>query len=270
MALGHAMNARPNGHEIMLAAAYRPRLIGSSRTWVPLAHPLQIDPELFSAPAQSFLSLAGSDAEGADHLAMLGEVAGRRIPELHREFGVSNAFLASFTNIMEAQRTGAELSGFQFDRLVRAFEDSDTDAGARWFWRPGERLLGPEHYGAAVGCLVDRIYDAGFDEEGANDFRFRQATALAHEAHKKSPRILPLPSGLEETHALIEWAPAFLSSFALNCRRGTARQYLLAKSSALSRPYLSLVGDASFLIRLAPELLAFYLILWELTERQSQ
>lgn len=270
MSVGDAIRGRPDGVEIMLAAAFQPRSIGSSRTWVPLAHPLQIDPEVFGAPAQTFLSLAGSDAEGADHLAVLGEVAGRSIPELHRGFGVSNAFLASFSNIVEAQRSGAELSGFQFDRYIKAFEEIGTDAGARWFWRPGERLLGPEHYGAALGHLVDRIYDAGFDEEGANDFRFRQATALAHEAHKRAARVLPLPSGLEETQALIEWAPAFFSSFALNCRRGAAREYLQKQSVALGRGYLSLVGDASFLIRLAPELLAFYLILWELTERQPK
>ncbi len=270
MTLGDEIRARPEGKEIMLAAAFQQRMIGSSRTWVPLAHPLQIDQDIFSVPAQTFLSLAANDADGADHVAMLGEVAGRSIPDLHRDFGVSHAFLAAFSNIIEAQRTGAELTGFQFERFVKAFEDSDVDAGARWFWRPGERLLGPEHYGAALGRLVDRIYDAGFDEEGANDFRFRQVTALAHEAHKHSPRILPLPHGLEDTHALIEWAPAFLSSFALNCRRGTARQYLQNYATALGRPYLSLVGDASFLIRLAPELLAFYLILWELTERQSK
>ena len=74
----------------------------------------------------------------------------------------------------------------------------------------------------------------------------------------------PLPSGIEVTHTLIELAPAFISGFARASRRGTAPAYFTALAHKLARPHRRLVGDAAFLIRLAPELLAFFLLFWEL------
>jgi hypothetical protein len=78
--------------------------------------------------------------------------------------------------------------------------------------------------------------------------------------NEKTP---PLPRGIETSHALIELAPAFISGFARTSRRGSTAAYLSALALKLGRPYRKLIGDAAFLIRLGPELLAFFLLLWE-------
>ena len=124
----------------------------------------------------------------------------------------------------------------------------------------------------ALPWLIDRLYDAGLEEDGSNDGRIRAATSLGHAAFKLHERTPPLPRGIEEsTHAILEWVPAFYSGFARASRQDFAEEYLKQIASTLERPYRSLIGDASFLIRLAPELFAFFLLLWELaSERQLQ
>jgi hypothetical protein len=82
---------------------------------------------------------------------------------------------------------------------------------------------------------------------------------------------LPPPIGLELTHGIFEFAPSFISGFAYASRHDAAADYLNRLAGGLKRPYRAVIGDASFLIRLAPELFTFYLLLWELTsERQSK
>jgi hypothetical protein len=195
---------------------------------------------------------------------MLAEADGKRIPEIHRAIEISAAFLMAFRNFRAALTTSEELRGFDFTTYSGLFAQFDTDAGARWFWRPGDKLLGPEHYGAALGRLIDRLHEAGLEEEGSNDLRIRAAMSLCNEAKRLNEKTPPLPRGIETSHALIELAPAFISGFARASRRGTAAAYLTALADKLARPYRRLVGDAAFLVRLGPELLAFFLIFWEL------
>jgi len=124
--------------------------------------------------------------------------------------------------------------------------------------------LGPPHYGAAIGRLIDRLYDAGLDEDGSNDGRIRAAATLAHAASRLKADTLPIPADIEITHDIFEFVPAFISGFARASRQAAAEEYLRALAERLDRPYGAVVSYASFLIRLAPELLAFYLLLWEM------
>jgi hypothetical protein len=266
MALGQELAKRTGGNIALLESAYLPPQPGSNKSWVPLAHPLQINPGLYGVTFSAFLTLGSLTGDGADHLAMLAEAAGSSIPQLHCDVGLSPAFFPAFENFQRAERTGEKLRGFDFAKYSQFFSIYDTDPGARWFWQPGDTLLGPAHYGAAIGCLIDRFFDAGLEQDGFNDMRFRQAASLAGAASRAKEKTLPVPQGIEISHALIEMAPAFLSGFARHSRQGTTESYLQAMSAQLERPYRSLVGDAAFLIRLAPELLAFYLLLWELAE----
>ena len=59
--------------------------------------------------------------------------------------------------------------------------------------------MGPAHYGAALGRLIDRFYDAGLEEEGSNDARIRTANSLAHTAARAQEKTLPPPLGIELT-----------------------------------------------------------------------
>jgi hypothetical protein len=204
-------------------------------------------------------------------LALLAETSGKSIQEIHRDMGISLAYLMAFANFTQAQQADMELHGFDFEKYKQLFQHLDTDPSARWFWRPGDELLSPAHYGAALGRMIDRLYEAGLEEERANAVRIPAATALARSAFMLQPKTLPLPHGIEETHAILEFVPAFFSGFARASRQGTAESYLRGIADNFRRPFWSVIGDASFLIRLAPELLAYYLLLWELaTERKPQ
>ena len=271
MTLGQLLVDKPGGLPQLLLSAHQPPSVGAARSWVPLAHPLKILPSLYGSPAHSFLSLATDTAEGLEHLALLAETSGKSIQEIHRDMGISLAYLMAFANFTQAQQADMELHGFDFEKYKQLFQHLDTDPSARWFWRPGDELLSPAHYGAALGRMIDRLYEAGLEEERANAVRIPAATALARSAFMLQPKTLPLPHGIEETHAILEFVPAFFSGFARASRQGTAESYLRGIADNFRRPFWSVIGDASFLIRLAPELLAYYLLLWELaTERKPQ
>jgi hypothetical protein len=270
MDTGKQIAGAPEKRSLLLASAHLPREPGTAKSWVPLSHPLQILPSLYASPVTCFRSLAENVSEGSEELAVLAETAGRSIPEIHRTFGLSPAFLMAFANFEEAHRRGRPLRGFDFNRYRQLFQSFDTDPAARWFWRRGNELLGPAHCGAAIGRLIDRFYDAGLEQEGSNDARIRAANSVAHAASRLQERTLPSPTGIELTHGIFEFAPAFISGFAHASRRDAAADYLNRLAVRLERPYRAIIADASFLIRLAPELLAFYLLLWELSsERQS-
>jgi hypothetical protein len=269
MALGQTVAQTADGARQLLCSAYHRRVPGTAKSWVPLSHPLQITQTLYGAEPMCFLSLTSQLSEGADHLAILAETHGRLIPEIHKSMEISPAFLMAFRNFMAAQRTFEELRGFDFARYSALFSQFDTDVGARWFWRPGDRALGPEHYGAALGRLIDRLHEAGLEQEGANNQRINAAMSLCNTASLQGEKSPPLPRAIETSHALIELAPAFISGFARASRRGSAADYLNRLAGRLQRPYRRVIGDAAFLIRLGPELLAFFLLLWELESERA-
>lgn len=280
MAVGGELSRQAEGLGVLLPGAHLPPQPGASKSWIPLAHPLQISVSLYGAPANSFFALSTGVSEGSEHLAVLAETAGRTIQEVHKTIGLSPAFLMAFDNFQRASRLFEKtrhahqpvpvLRGFSFERYTQIFRSMDSNPGARWFWRLGDELLGPAHYGAAIGRLLDRLLDAGLEEEGANDARLRNATALANAAFRQKEKTLPMPTGVEGSHAILEWIPAFISGFARASRAGSPDSYLRIMGNATERPYRSLIGDASFLVRLAPELFAFYLTLWELgSEKQA-
>jgi len=277
-ALGTELIEKAGGLPLLLLAAHQPLPIGTSKSWVPLAHPLQIFPSLYESPARCFSTLTTYSDDGAEHLSFLAETVGKSIQEIHRTICLWPFFLPSFENFRQAQESFKEtrynnviLQGFDFEKFKQSFMAMDNDPGARWYWRPGDELLGPAHYGAAFGRLIDRLYEAGLEDEGGNDARIRAATTLARYSEKLKPSVLPLPRGLvEDPHAILEWVPYFFSGFARACRTGSAEGYLQEIAREMDRPYRSVIGDASFLVRLAPELFAYYLFLWELVERELQ
>ena len=269
MYLGNLLLDRPCGFPQMLLAANQAPPAGAARNWVALAHPLQIQPTLYGSPTLAFATLAAGAADGSEHLALIAETSCKTIPEIHRELGLSPAYLMAFANFAQAQQSDEELRGFDFEGYKLGFRQIDTNPGARWFWQPGDELLGPAHYGAALGRMIDRLYEAGLEEEGANAARMPAATSIAKSASMLHAETLPVPQGIEETHAIFELAPAFFSGFARASRQGTAKTYLKDISDQLGRPIRSVIRDASFLIRLAPEMLAYYLLLWELAKERN-
>lgn len=254
-ALGKRLVATDEGRALLISAAHVLPPPGSPKSWIPLVHPLRIFPELYGAPFNSFLPAVKEGLEAPDHLLVLGEAANRSAIELHQAVGLSVAYLSAFNNVWTAQ-------GFSFERYVTLFQQLSADyPEQRWFWRPGDELLGPAHYSAAITSFIDRLYEAGLEDEGANDVRIRHAATVANWAARMQARVIPMPTEMEISHGIIELIPYFISGFARASRQGTAAEYLRALAERVER---SVVDDASFMIRLAPELLTFYLLVWEL------
>jgi len=266
--LGSLLLARPGGREFLLSCAHMSSPSGAARSWVPLAHPLQINADLYGGPAISFHAVASRGEEGSDHLAILAATHHRRLREMTAAPALSPAFFASFRNFREAQNSDVPLADFSFDRYQQAFHSMDTRPGARWFWQISDELLGPAHYGAAMGRFSDRLYDAGLEEAGSNDARIAAATTLARRAERLKAKVPQLRDGVDQSHAILEWAPALFSGFAEASRRGHVAQYLDRLEAELERSRATILGDIAFLIRLGPELLAFFLLLWELVTRK--
>lgn len=269
MSAGNALTDSSQGLGLLLSCAHAPQQPGMARSWVPLAHPLQIVPSLYGAPPASFMRLAADVSEGSEHLALLAETAGRTIPEIHQAVEISPAFLMAFYNFAEAQVSNVPLHGFNFKKYKQLVGQLDTNPGERWFWRPGDQLLGPAHYGAALGRLIERLFEAGLGEEGSNEARIRTASTLAHAASRFNEKTLDTPQGIEISHDIFEFIPSLISGFARSSRQGRARDYFERMSSILGWSHREVVSHASFLIRLAPELLAFYLLLWELSSERE-
>ena len=119
MALGGSLIDKPGGLAMLLSSAHLPRQPGAARSWVPLAHPLQILVSLYGSPVESFRLLSADVSEGSEHLALLAETSGKTIPEIHGAIGLSPAFLMAFKNFAQAQRTNVELRGFRFPQIQR-------------------------------------------------------------------------------------------------------------------------------------------------------
>lgn len=268
MKLGTELAAAPGGMSLLLSCAHAPREAGATRRWVPIAHPLQIVPDLYALPASRFSCLAADVSEGSDHLATLADTAGWSLPRIHQRFGLSLAFLTAFENYAQAFKSELPPVGFSFETYRQRFVEMDTNPGARWFWQPGDELLGPAHYGAALGRLIDRFLEAGLDEEGWNEERIRAASLLGHAAHRLNEPALPIPGGFEITHDVLECVPFFISGFARSSRRCATGDFVRGIARFLGCEERVVLVDASFLVRLAPELLAFYLLLWELASER--
>jgi hypothetical protein len=227
-------------------------------------------PDLYALPASRFSCLAADASDGSERLAMLADTAGRSLPQIHQTFGLSLAFLTAFENCAQAFKSELPPVGFSFETYKQRFVEMDTNPGARWFWQPGDELLGPAHYGAALGRLIDRFIEAGLDEEGWNEERIQAASLLGHASHRLKEPALPIPSGFEITHDVLECVPFFISGFARSSRRCATGDFVRRIARFLGCEERVVLVDASFLVRLAPELLAFYLLLWELaSERRS-
>lgn len=78
---------------------------------------------------------------------------------------------------------------------------------------------------------------------------------------------LTTPAKLVDQLSLVEALPAFVSVAARKSRSGAAVEHWFGLAAQVGRPLSEIVEDLGFLLRLAPDLFAFYLLLWELVRK---
>lgn len=242
--------------------------------WVPILHPLQFAPDLYAAAPQAFAALSASVDPGVTEMAALATLNTARLRELSH---LHPTVYLAFRNLQAARDKGSRLEGFDPARCFRNLPLVDGDPSAGWFWR-GTPLLGPDHWRAAHLRLVERLDAAGLflddtAEEGPNSRRQGSLQRLMHAAWTLAPEKLrpPAPRRSQESEEPAQvdlWCSALLSGFARASRFNEVTEYVDTVSTRAGMPPAQALTSIAFMLRLAPELFAFHLLLWQIAKER--
>ncbi len=273
--IGQRLQALPGGDGVVMRAACLPPPDHAAPGWVPILHPLQFLPDLYAAAPQAFASLAASIDPGVAEMAALATLNTARLRELSHLLHTT-VYLA-FRNRQDAHNKGTRLEGFEPERFFTILPCVDDNPSAGWFWR-GAPLLGPDHWRAAHLCLAERLAAAGLfiedtAEEGPNSRRQESLQRLMHAAWILAPEKLRPPAPLrspesDEPAPVDLWGSALLSGFARASRLNEVTGYVEAVSKQAGMPTEQAFTSIAFMLRLAPELFAFHLLLWQIAKER--
>lgn len=266
-ALGAILSARPDGKRLLIRACGFGPPPGSSPTWVPMLHPVQLVPDLFEAVGSSFRDYSVEDGDALSGPSVLNSVSRiDRVRQAAQRVPVTGMFFMGFENALEANRNDTvRLSGFQFTRYREVIEAySINEFGA---WHPGSEMLTAQHHEWALSRFVDRMIQVSPEGSNANQIRLpRAAQVILRSKSVRGEQFLPAREDLAEEFVAVEGAPAFFSLLARYSRARKSGEFWGELERACARPEEEVAADVGFLLRLGPELFAFYLVLWELVE----
>lgn len=272
--LGCRLRELRGGDGAVMRAACLPPPDHAAPGWVPILHPLQFAPDLYTAAPQAFAALAASVDPGVAEMAALATLNTARLRELSH---LHPTVYLAFRNLQAARDKGSRLEGFDPARFFRNLPLIDGDPSAGWFWR-GTPLLGPDHWRAAHLRLVERLDAAGLflddtAEEGPNSRRQGTLQRLMHAAWTLAPEKLRPPAprrsqDSEEPAQVDLWGSALLSGFARASRLNEVAEYVDTVSTRAGMPPAQSLTSIAFMLRLAPELFAFHLLLWQIAKER--
>ncbi len=267
--IGSSLLGFPGGAATLMEAGLALPPDGSPPSWVPIHHPLSVHPELYGTPAAAFHALCRCDAPGAAELARLADASPDAMPA-NKDFSI--AVVAGFGNAPQAAVSGERLADFSMLRYFAALQASDIDISAGYFWR-GEELLGPAHWRAAHRRLRERLEDAGLDADDRNPNRILAMQRLIQTTDRLFRVKEPVPKRAdpadEEPDDLMGcWCAGFFRHFTAACRERRVSAFLDELGRSLERNGGALLFDIGFLLRLGPELFAFYMLLNELAREK--
>ncbi len=272
--MGRALAEQPGGIGALMMAGAVPPPDHTVRSWIPLMHPIHILPGLYEASTTAFVGLSGSPDLGLAELSKLfslGRTPLRDQSQLH-----PTVYLA-FRNCREAENEDVSLSGFEPRKFFANLPLVDGNPSAGWFWR-GTPLLGPDHWRAAHLRFVERLEVAGMfmneeAEAGANSRRQEAVLRLSRSVWEMIPEFyrphVPLRStDREEPHSIDLWVAACLSAFAHESRMGNVDGFVVLLGKRLEWPSAKVLGTLALMLRLAPELFAFFLLAWQIAKER--
>ena len=273
-ALGYALAEQPGGQgALMMAAAIQPPE-HTVASWVPVAHPIQLRPRLYGAPTAAFAGLSVSPDPGISEMAKLFSLGRTR---LRNQFQLHPTVYFSFANSNEAENKGVELRGFKPQKFFEILPMVDDDPAAGWFWR-GASILGPDHWRAAHLRFVERLESAEMftgneAETGSNRRQERVLHHLIQTAWEMTPKAdrPPVPARLEEQEEpnnIDLWAAASLSMLAHASRMGEMEKIIEELQARLDWRSTKSLRAFSSLLRLAPELFTFFLLVWQIAKER--
>jgi hypothetical protein len=253
----------------------RPLPAGQASTWVPLRHPVEIASDLLSLEPIHFHAF-GAEGDGTEELQQLYRLASsERVRDASEALLVDPLFFLGFANWQDADRTSARLRDFSFSRLISTRKLMAPPRGSPSLWRPSEGRLSDWHHEWCVDRFIDRFQLAMPDvpDNKSNHERMlrlnRMISAMARD-HKAEA--VPVSDLLGDRCQLAYGVAPFLSAAAKAWRYNIFPAFLSDVSHRAATARQTILEDIGLLLRLAPELAAFYLLLWELvrmTERQG-
>jgi hypothetical protein len=273
ISIGQDLASRPGGLQVLLRACRATPTPAAGQTWIPLHHPLEIAPTLFSAPAAAFRELEAAE-DGSSALAVVADTADcQRVRDAMAHVPVSPIFFTGYANFPQAsQNASVALSGFRFPAYATAADVFDRNDVPAPFWSPERGHLTQAHHGWACARLAETVRQARQDPT-RNRHRLPLAALLARSAGlPEGEESLLAPETLANELDLVRCAPSFFSAFARASRReaycdGAIWTFFARLAQRVQRPINEVIRETGYLARLGEELLAFYLLFWELVER---
>lgn len=268
---------REKGGELAQDGQYSPLLQswglpptpGQSSSWVPLRHPVEIHPELLSVPPGYFHAI-GDEGDGTSELANLHAVAAlERVREASTTLQVDPSFFLGFANWMDAERQGVRLRGFSITSLNTMRGAMKSEPKIASSWRPSDGRLTSQHHDWCVENFIDRFEMA--EPNAARRVRLNRMVNML--SRDQRGQAIQVPERLVNRCQIAPSIAAFLSCASRAWRNGDFPAFLSDLSNGLGDRKEAVLEDVGFLLRLAPEITAFYLLLWELvhlSERNSQ
>ena len=247
----------------------------ASATWVPIHHPIEEFVNLFSAPLGYFSAFDGNDdGRGTEHLGYLQRFDSPRrfMADFMLEQQIELRVLASFNNFREVQlNRDLHLRGFEFHRFVEALKTAPIEERES-LWTPRQDRLSLAHHSWCCDRFADRLRDVNVPSH--NEHRLdallevcRSATDVSRDLNSSDAMYLPCPDRLVyagKYEDLLRFGPLVLSLLAKHSRGATSEDLVQKFGLLCIEHEIGVVQTFGFLIRLAPELFGFYLLLWEL------
>lgn len=268
--LGSSLASSSEGKRTLLRSWARPLPLDISSTWVPLRHPIEVAPDLLSGDILNFHVFQGAGTD-FEELGSLRHIAGlERVKEAIEALHVSPTFYTAFHNFAwVARNPNGSLLGFEIEKFVDHSANEPVELAA--FWKPSDCRLTPRHHAWCISRFIDRFEQASPTGQQLNGVRTERLNQLVHSMPRNCRRMaLPAPERLSDRLTLVDALPAFVSLTAKAARYGEAEAHWHSLATRVCRSQAEILEDVGFLLRLAPDLFAFYLLLWELVRRTEE
>ncbi len=243
---------------------------GQATSWVPLQHPVEIDPALLSIDLVYFHAF-GTAGDGTDELYQLYRLASvTRVREATGVLLVDPSFLFGFANWQQAANSNVRLRDFSFDQLLTTRRLLAAPERVPSSWRPTDGRLTDWHHEWCIERFIER-FQMFVPDDTSNHLRSVQLNrVITAGARDHKGRSIPVSDLLGNRCQLGHGVAPFFSAAAKAWRFQKFPLFLNELSQRTGSAQAEVLENIGLLLRLAPEVIAFYLLLWELvrmTER---
>ena len=262
--VGKALDVREaTDRSSLLAACALPRPLHALESWIPVHHPVEVRPDLFAVPAVDIGDLVSSEAAGYQDfesiaLACITESLQDAVDLL--DIGVT--FLIAFEKASALQKDPSASPGaFDFSKYCR-------DAREMKDMVEDDKPLSVWHHDRACERMADRVVIASQDRFSL--VRLAKATTVVRRCARYWTEAVDVPRDLGEGFPLVQGTPRLIAALTEAWRNGDAETFWRDLADVVDWPTERVRKHVGTVLRLAPELLAFYLLLRVLVERHGK